>query len=137
MKHVACVSYLLAALIGFYWSIWMTLTGLYGMPFSWWYAELFAGSLLLVTGALLTWFSKRKWARWLPLLGSGMLAAFFVPALWLALPAGRADLVRVLDVVIVAISLILAAFRFRNAPPGGHNNPLRAETQPGVLGPNR
>ena len=49
------------------------------MPFSWWYPTMLLGSLLLLVAAIFTQ-PSRSWSLWLPLFGSAILAAFFVPA---------------------------------------------------------
>ena len=81
MKHVVGILYLSAALVGFYWSFYLTMTGLYGVPFSPWYIVLFVGALVMLIGAIFWWTSAKSWTRWFPIIGSGMLAAFFLPAL--------------------------------------------------------
>lgn len=72
--------HLMTALLGMYWGIFLTLMGLYGAPFSLWYGLLFVGGVVLGTGVLLDWFVRRKWTQWLILLGSALLAAYFIPA---------------------------------------------------------
>lgn len=108
MRHVIGLLYLAAAAVGFYWSIYLTLTGLYGLPFSPWYAVLFVGSVLLLVGAILWWASSSEWTRWLPIVGSVCLAAYFVPAVIVLIRQGRLDLIRVLIVVLVLVSLVVA-----------------------------
>jgi hypothetical protein len=39
MKHAIGLLYLATACVGFYWSLYLTLTGLYGVPFSVWYVQ--------------------------------------------------------------------------------------------------
>jgi hypothetical protein len=72
--------YMLTGLVALYFSIQLTLTGLYGVPFSRWYAEVFVSGLILVIGAVCWWTSNRQWAAWVPLIGSALLAAYFLPA---------------------------------------------------------
>lgn len=108
MKHVVGLIYLAAALVGFYWSIYLTFTGLYGLPFSPWYAVLFVGAVLLLIGAILWWASSSEWARWLPIAGSACLAAYFVPAVIGLIRQGRLDLIRALIVTLVLVSLVVA-----------------------------
>ena len=72
--------YMLTGLVALYFSIQLTLTGLYGVPFSRWYAEVFFSALILVIGAVCWWSSNRQWAAWVPLIGSALLAAYFIPA---------------------------------------------------------
>jgi hypothetical protein len=90
--------------------------GMYGAPFSWWYPVMTLGSLSLFAGAFLTWFSSREWSEWLPLFGSLVLAAFFVPAMIEALHAYfRAEVVdgsqlasRLLVVGLVVASVLVS-----------------------------
>jgi hypothetical protein len=108
MRHVIGLLYLAAAAVGFYWSIYLTLTGLYGLPFSPWYAVIFVGAVLLLIGAILWWASSSEWTRWLPIAGSVCLAAYFVPAVIVLIRQGRLDLIRVLIVTLVLVSLVVA-----------------------------
>jgi hypothetical protein len=108
MKHVIGLIYLATAAVGFYWSSYLTLTGLYGLPFSGWYAVIFVGAVLLLVGAILWWASSREWTRWFPIAGSVCLAAYFVPAVIVLLRQGRLDLIRVLIVALVLVSLVIA-----------------------------
>ena len=108
MRHVIGLLYLATALVGFYWSIYLTLTGLYGMPFSPWYAVIFVGAVLLLIGAILWWASIREWTRWFPILGNVCLAAYFVPAVIVLIRQGRLDLIRVLIVTLVLASLAVS-----------------------------
>jgi hypothetical protein len=80
MRHLVCVLYVLTAVTGFGWSVYFTMLGLYGVPFSWWTVEIFAGSLVLLVGGIASWATARNWARWMPLMGSGLLAVFFLTA---------------------------------------------------------
>jgi hypothetical protein len=54
---------------------------LYGVPFTWWFVVLLAGSMVLLVGAILERVFLWLWIRWLPMIGSLMLAAFVVPGL--------------------------------------------------------
>ena len=38
LRVIVGMLYLLTGLVGLYWSIQLTLIGMYGAPFSWWYA---------------------------------------------------------------------------------------------------
>jgi hypothetical protein len=69
MKHLVGLLYLATALIGFYWSIYLTLTGLYGVPFSRWYVVIFIGAVVLFAGAVLWWASTIPWTRVFPIVG--------------------------------------------------------------------
>ena len=80
MRHLIGVLYLLTALVGLYWSVRLTLTGLYAVPFSPWYIVVCIGAVVLLAGAVLWWASVSTWTRWLPIVGSVLLASYFVPA---------------------------------------------------------
>jgi hypothetical protein len=80
MRHLTGVLYLLTALVGLYWALWWTFTGLYGVPFSLWYVVIFMGVLVQLVGAILWWASTSSWTRWVPVVGSLLLASLFVPA---------------------------------------------------------
>jgi hypothetical protein len=75
------ILYLATALMGVGWTVYMSLAGLYGVPFSWWYPAMLAGSAALMVGAILKWASSRTSTVWLPFIGSGLLASYFVPAI--------------------------------------------------------
>jgi hypothetical protein len=108
MRHVIGLLYLATALVGFYWSIYLTLTGLYGIPFSRWYVVIFTGAVVLLIGAILWWTSNREWTRWFPIIGSILLSSYFVPAGIVLIRQGRLDLIRLLIVALVLASLIVA-----------------------------
>lgn len=108
MKHVIGLLYLATALVGFYWSIYLTLTGLYGLPFSPWYAVIFIGAVVLLVGAILWWASSSEWTRWFPIIGSALLGSYFIPAGIVLLRQGRIDLIRVAIVTLVLVSLVVA-----------------------------
>ena len=104
--------YMLTGLAALYFSIQLTLTGLYGVPFSRWYAEVFVSALILMIGAVCWWTSKRQWAAWVPLIGSALLAAYFIPAgisLVRQCMAGHGPGPTVLMTRIGAILLVLAS----------------------------
>jgi hypothetical protein len=108
MKHVIGLLYLATALVGFYWSIFLTLTGLYGIPFSRWYVVIFIGAVVLLIGAILWWASSSEWTRWFPLIGSVLLAAYFIPAGIVLIRQGRIDMIRVIIVTLVLVCLVVA-----------------------------
>ena len=105
-----------AALAGLFWTIRLYLMGMYGVPFSWWYPILLLGSLSLLVGGCLSWLPSRGWADWLPLFGSVVLVAYFVPAMIETLRAyfmgevvGGAQLVgRLFSVALVLASLVVS-----------------------------
>ncbi len=80
MRHLIGILYLLTALVGLYWSLWLTFLGLYNVPFSLWYVVIFVGALVQLVGAVLWWASTSSWTRWVPIVGSLLLASLFVPA---------------------------------------------------------
>lgn len=108
MKHVIGLLYVITALIGFCWSIYLTLTGLYGVPFSRWYVVILIGAALLLIGAILWWTSNREWTRWFPIIGSSCLAAYFIPLLILMIREHSLEIVRVICVILVLASLVIA-----------------------------
>jgi hypothetical protein len=108
MRHIIGLLYLSTALVGFYWSIYLTLTGLYGIPFSVWYLVILIGALVLFVGAVDWWVSTSEWTRWLPIVGSALLASYFVPALIVLARQGRVDAIRALIVALVLTSLAIA-----------------------------
>jgi hypothetical protein len=108
MKHVIGLLYLGTALVGFYWSIFLTLTGLYGIPFSPWFVVIFIGALVLLIGAILWWASSIEWTRWFPIIGSVLLGSYFIPAGIVLIRQGRMDLTRVVIVTLVLVCLVVA-----------------------------
>ena len=116
MRHLIGVLYLLTALIGLYWSLRLTLTGLYAVPFSLWYVVVWIGAIMLLVSGVLQWASASTRTRWLPVAGSLLLASYFVPAALEMVRsylrsevAGGAQLgVRLLTVAFVLASLAVA-----------------------------
>ena len=108
MKILIGALYLSTALIGLYWSVYLTLAGLYGVPFSRWYVGLFVGGLVLLIGAILWWTSSREWTRWFPIIGSVLLGSYFVPAFITLVRQGQVDLTRVMIVTLVLASLVVS-----------------------------
>jgi len=108
VKHVIGLLYLATALVGFYWSIYLTLIGLYGIPFSPWYVVILIGAMVLLIGAILWWASSREWTRWFPIVGSVLLGSYFIPASIVLIRQGRMDLTRVVIVTLVLVCLVVA-----------------------------
>jgi len=116
MKHLIDCLYLVTALGGFYWTGRLVLIGVYGVPVPFWTLAPFVGSVALLLGAIQCWTSGPGWARWLGLVGSLILSAFFLPAsvgLWRRIPprnpAGYAALAGGLGyTALVLISLVVA-----------------------------
>ena len=108
--------YMLTGLVALYLSVQLTLAGMYGVPFSRWYAEVFFAGLVLIVGAICWWSSARNWASWVPLVGSVLLAAYFIPVGISLLRQcvtghgpGAAELaMRVGAIVLVLVSLALS-----------------------------
>jgi hypothetical protein len=117
IRVVVGILYLLTGLLGLYWSIQLTLTGMYGTPFSWWYAVVAVGALTLILGAVLVWASGRAWTEWVPLIGSVVLASYFIPATIVIIhryvqgqaPGGAELAIRLFLVLLVLLSLGTAA----------------------------
>jgi uncharacterized membrane protein YhaH (DUF805 family) len=117
MRNSIGVLYLMTGLVCLYWSVQLTLTGMYGAPFSWWYAAIFVGSLVLIFGAILGWVSGQRWTDWVPLVGSVVLAAYFIPAIVVTFrryvegqaPGSWELAIRVAVVLLVVASLAVAA----------------------------
>lgn len=111
MKHAIGLLYVTTACVGFYWSLYLTFTGLYGVPFSGLYILIFVGAALLLLGAILWWASAKEWTRWFPIIGSTFLATYFVPAGAVLIRQGRIDAIRVVIVLLVLACLIVSVKR--------------------------
>lgn len=117
IKTSVGVLYLLTGFVGLYWALQLILMGMYGPPFSWWYVAVAVGSVMLIAGAILGWASGQSWTEWVPLIGSVVLAAYFLPAICITLyryaqghaPGGMELAVRMAVVVLVLLSLGVAA----------------------------
>lgn len=116
MRYLKSALHLLTAILGVYWGAYLTMTGLYGVPFSLWYGVVFLGGVVLGSGVVLHWFVRRKWTQWLPMLGSVMLAAYFVPALLFSwreffsfFTAPTSDRILAVATVILTIASLLVA----------------------------
>jgi hypothetical protein len=102
------ILYTLTALTGLYWSIYLTMTGLYGVPFSRWYVVVFIGGVVLLIGAVLWWTTRTEWTRWLPISGSLLLAAYFIPAFVTLVRRGSVEPLPMLLVGLIIASLVAA-----------------------------
>jgi hypothetical protein len=116
MKHAIGLLYLTTACVGFYWSLYLTLTGLYGVPFSGWYILIFVGAAILLVGAILWWASAKEWTRWFPIIGSALLTTYFVPAGVVLIRQGRIDPIRVV-IVLLVLTCLTVAVRERQVTP--------------------
>jgi hypothetical protein len=74
-----------SALLAVYWGVAIELMRLLGAPPTWWSRALVVGAGVLIWGAILPCFSRRRWITLIPLVGSAPLVAFFVPASMLML----------------------------------------------------
>lgn len=108
MRHLIGLAYLTTSLGGVYWSIYLTMTGIYGVPFSMWYVVVFVGSITLLVGSICWWISARPWTRWLPVIGSVLLVSYFVQVLILGLRTGKLDAIRWLWITLLAFSTFAA-----------------------------
>jgi hypothetical protein len=113
MKLLTGLLYFVTAIAGLFWTVRLYLMGMYGAPFSWWYPVMALGSLSLLVG---TFVSARGWTQWLPLFGSVVLAAYFIPAIIETLQAyfkgevvgGPQLFGRLFSVVLVLASLVVS-----------------------------
>ena len=55
MKVLIGVLYVFTALAACYWAIYLVLTGLYGVTFSFWSVSLLSGAIVLLAGAIMGW----------------------------------------------------------------------------------
>jgi phosphatidylglycerophosphate synthase len=72
--------YVADATLGLGWLIYTVVAGSYSPSFPWWYIFLLLGSLLLVGCTTVMRNSDKHWEKWPPVMGTGLLAAYFVPA---------------------------------------------------------
>jgi uncharacterized membrane protein len=116
MRFLHGLLYLVVGLVGLYWSIELTLIGMYGVPFSWWYAAIALGGIVLILGAICVWATTQAWAEWVSFVGSLILAAYFVPAIIVTAyrcimgqtPVGIELLIRVIVVALVVFCFNVA-----------------------------
>jgi hypothetical protein len=125
MKYTIGLLYLSTAMIGFYWSIYLTLTGLYGIPFSRWYIVVFIGAIFVLLGGIFCWVSSSGWTRWFPVIGNLLLSSYFVPAGIVLIRQGRLDLIRVVLIAVVLMSLIVAVKQLTYPKIEQRSNALR------------
>jgi len=85
LKAVFPFLYLLTGIVCLYWSALTFFAGIYGIGFPWWALIVALGSLGLIAGAILTWASISKWSERISTIGACILAAYFVPALYVSL----------------------------------------------------
>lgn len=113
VRTTATVLYLADSAVGLYWAIYLTLTGLYGVPFSNWYWVIFFGSGALLVGTILRWTSFVVPALWLCLLGAVVLASYFLIATAVLIREGRMDLARAAIAILVTMCVIVSVMDIR------------------------
>lgn len=109
----ATVLYLADSAVGFYWAVYLTLTGLYGIPFSNWYWVIFFGSGALLVGTILRWTSFVVPALWLCLVGAVVLASYFLTATAVLIRDERMDLARAAIAILVTTCVAVAVMEVR------------------------
>jgi hypothetical protein len=117
MRFLYGLLYFLTGLVGIFWSIQLTLIGMYGVPFSRWYAAIALGGGILILGAICVWITAQPWAAWIPLVGSLILAGYFVPAMVVTAyrcirgeaPVGIELVIRVVVVALILFCVSVAA----------------------------
>ena len=80
MKIPAGFLYLAVSAYGTYWAHHMITRRHATSPFSYWYMDLLFGAIILGIGAILRWTRWRQQTSWLPVLGSAMVATYYVGA---------------------------------------------------------
>jgi hypothetical protein len=108
MRMTVTGLYLADCAVGLYWAVYLTLTGLYGVPFSKWYWIIFLGSGTLLVGTILRWTSFVVPALWLCLVGAFVLASYFVIATSVLIGEGRMDPVRAAIALLVTTCVIVS-----------------------------
>lgn len=113
VRMTATVLYLADSAVGLYWAIYLTLTGLYGVPFSNWYWVIFFGSGTLLVGTILRWTSFVVPALWLCVVGALVLASYFLTATAVLIREGRMDLARTAIAILVTTCVIVSVMEVR------------------------
>jgi hypothetical protein len=72
--------YLAVSGYGIYWAHHLLTRRHTNSYVAYWYVDLLAGAVILALGAILRWTRWQQRARWLPVLGSAMVAAYYVGA---------------------------------------------------------
>lgn len=99
--------YVIDATLGFGWTFYIA--GSYSPSFPWRYVPLPLGWIFLAGCTALTWNSKKHWTKWLPVVGTGLIAAYFVPATVATIPRyARGEVIA--STTQVGIALTVAAF---------------------------
>ena len=113
VRMTATGLYLADSAVGLYWGIYLTLTGLYGVPFSNWYWVIFFGSGVLLAGTILRWTSFAVPALWLCLVGAVVLASYFLTATAVLIREGRMDVARTAIAILVTTCVIVSVREVR------------------------
>ena len=131
MKIPAGFLYLAVSTCGIYWAHHMITKRHATSPVSYWYMDLLLGAVILGIGAILRWTRWQGRTSWLPVLGSEMIAVYYVGATVVTLrryvagkiPASGPPLgIALLPVLLVLALLTVALFEkfrpeFLNPPP--------------------
>jgi hypothetical protein len=80
MKIPAGFLYLTVSAYGIYWAHHMMTRRHATSPVSYWYMDLLLGAVILGVGAILRWTRLQRQTSWLPVLGSAMVATYYVGA---------------------------------------------------------
>lgn len=80
MKIPAGFLYLAVSAYGIYWAHHMITRRHATFPVSYWYMDLLVGAIILGAGAVLRVTRWQRQTSWLPVLGSGMVATYYVGA---------------------------------------------------------
>lgn len=80
MKIPAGFLYLAVSAYGIYWAHHMMTRRHTASLVAYWYLDLLIGALILGIGAVLRWTRWHARTRWLPVLGSAMVAAYYLGA---------------------------------------------------------
>ncbi|MGD0962418.1 MAG: hypothetical protein ABSA57_00795 [Candidatus Acidiferrales bacterium] len=123
MKIPAGFLYLAVSTYGIYWGHHMITKRHATSPVWYWYMDLLLGAILLGIGAILRWTRWQARTSWLPVLGCGMIAVYYVGATVVTLrryvagtiPASGPQLgIALLPVLLVLVLLTVALFeKFR------------------------
>lgn len=80
MKIPVGFLYLTVSGYGMYWAHHMMTRRHTSSYISYWYVDLLLGAVILGAGAILRWTRWQESTRWLPVVGSAMLAAYYLGA---------------------------------------------------------
>ncbi len=123
MKIPAGFLYLAVSAYGIYWAHHMITRRHALAPVSYWYMDLLVGAIILGMGAVFRWTRWHERTTWLPVLGSAMVATYYVGASVVTLrrylagkiPASMPQLgIALLPVLLVLVLFTVALFeKFR------------------------